>query len=36
MLLTNKHILNEPIIKFSRQVLNRVDSFKHLGIYVDT
>ena len=35
MLLTNKHILSEPIIKLRGQVLNRVNSFKYLGIYVD-
>ena len=35
MLFTNKHILNEPIIKLSGQVLSRVNSFKYLGIYVD-
>ena len=28
MLFTNKHILNEPIIKLSGEVLSRVNSFK--------
>ena len=35
MLLTNKNVVSEPIIKLNEEKLNRTSEFKYLGIYLD-
>ena len=35
MLFTNKHVLNEPVIRLGNDVLQRTYSFKYLGVHID-